>query len=127
MEIEIIALCDFAQVVNDKLTIIGTFEAIGGPVFPLTQTVSIGCKLRCSEEEIKEHDLKITATNNQGENIIPPIEGKLSVPKPNYGKPNVNFSVTMNQVVFKEPGDYLITFYINNKVLKALTLTLVKL
>lgn len=80
METEIFTLCDFAQDNQSKLTIVGTFDSIYSPVFPVVHTsCAIACRIRFSLKETGDHDFRIQLTDEKGKEIIQPVTGTISV------------------------------------------------
>ncbi|HEU4860964.1 MAG TPA: hypothetical protein VFT15_14055, partial [Chitinophagaceae bacterium] len=83
MEIEIFTLCDFAQDNNSKLTVVGTFDSIHSKQFPFVQqSFSVACRLRFSEKETGGHAMRLRFTDSNGDELIKPIEGQMSIAKP---------------------------------------------
>lgn len=117
MEIEIFTLCDFAQDNNSKLTVVGTFDSIYSSQFPFVQqSFSVACRLRFSEKEAGEHDMRLRFIDGSGKEIIKPVEGKMNIPQPKNGQYSaINLVFNFNQVKFEKTGRYSFELYIDDE------------
>ena len=117
MEIEIFTLSDFAQDNSGKLTVVGTFDAINSKQFPFTQSnFCVACRLRFSEKEVGQQDIRLRFIDGSGKEIIQPIEGKISIAKPLNGQYSaVNLVFNFNQLKFEKAGRYSFELYINDE------------
>jgi hypothetical protein len=117
MEIEIFTLCDFAQDNNNKLTVVGTFDSIHSKQFPfIQQSFSVACRLRFSEKEVGEHDMRLRFIDGKGKEFIKPVEGKMNIAEPKNGQYSaVNLVFNFNQVKIEKPGRYSFELYINDE------------
>lgn len=80
MDVEIFALCDFAQDVSGKLTIIGAFDTIFARELPVRHPLlCVALRMRFPVYQLGDHDICISLQNQDGDNVIPPFSGKLSV------------------------------------------------
>lgn len=115
MEIEIFTLADFAQDNNSKLTIVGTFDTINAPQFPLTHPAcSIACRMRFSTKETGEHQFKLRLIDTAGKEIIKPIEGNINIGQtPNGQFVSINIVINFNQLQFPKPERYSFELYID--------------
>lgn len=117
MEIEIFTLCDFAQDNSGKLTVVGTFDGINSKQFPFVQAnFSVSCRLRFSEKETGVHDMLLRFTDSNGDELIKPIEGQMSIAKPRNGQYSaVNLVFNFNQLKFEKPGRHSFELYIDGE------------
>ncbi|MFZ9387358.1 MAG: DUF6941 family protein [Chitinophagaceae bacterium] len=117
METEIFTLADFAQDNNSKLTIVGTFDTINAPQFPVTHPAcSIACRMRFAEKEAGEHQFKLRLIDSSGKEIIKPVEGNLNIGKPPAGKfVSINIVINFNQLQFPKPERYAFELYIDGE------------
>ena len=117
MEIEIFTLCDFAQDNHSKLTVVGTFDSIHSKQFPFVQAnFSVACRLRFSEKETGQHDMRLRFINGSGEELMKPIEGQMNIIKPQNGQYSAaNLVFNFNQVKFDKPGRYSFELYIDDE------------
>ena len=117
MEIEIFTLCDFAQDNNGKLTVVGTFDGIHSKQFPFVQSnFSVTCRLRFSEKETGQHDMRLRFIDANGKELIQPIEGQMNIPGPTNGQyTTINLVFNFNQVKFDKAGRYSFELFIDNE------------
>ncbi|MBL7731156.1 MAG: hypothetical protein JNM88_08265 [Chitinophagaceae bacterium] len=117
MEIEIFTLADFAQDNNSKLTIVGTFDSINARQFPVVHPAcTIACRMRFGAKESGEHAMLLRLINEEGKEIIQPIEGNMTIGTPVNGQVNtINVVINFNQLKFEKPGRYSFELYLNNE------------
>lgn len=117
MEIEIFTLADFAQDNNSKLTIVGTFDSINARQFPVVHPAcTIACRMRFGAKESGEHAMRLRLINEEGKEIIQPIEGNMTIGTPVNGQVNtINVVINFNQLKFEKPGRYSFELYLNNE------------
>ena len=117
MEIEIFTLCDFAQDNNSKLTVVGTFDSINSKQFPFVQAMfSVACRLRFSEKEVGQHDIRLRFIDGDGKELIKPIEGNMNITQPRNGQYSaVNLVFNFNQVKFDKAGRYSFELFIDDE------------
>lgn len=117
MEIEIFTLCDFAQDNNSKLTVVGTFDAIYAKQFPFVQqSFSVACRLRFSEKEVGEHDMRLRFIDGSGKEVIQPVQGKMTIPEPKNGQYSaINLVFNFNQMKIEKAGRYSFELYIDDE------------
>jgi hypothetical protein len=116
MEIEIFTLADFAQDVQSKLTIVGTFDSIHSRQFPAVHPAcAIACRLRFSVKETGDHTFKLRMIDAKGTEVIAPIEGKMHIGEPPNGQfSSINIVVNFNQLKLDEPGRYSFELYLDD-------------
>ena len=116
MEIEIFTLADFAQDNNSKLTIVGTFDSINAREFPLVHPAcTIACRMRFGSKESGEHAMKLRLINEEGKEIIQPIEGNITIGAPANGQFNtINVVINFSQLKFEKAGRYSFELYLDD-------------
>jgi len=129
METEIFTLCDFAQDAGGKLTIVGTFDQISSPAFPVTHpSCSLACRLRFSDKEKGTHDFKLRLIDANGKEVIPSIEGNINVGMPpNHQYAAINIVGNLNQLKFEKEGRYSFELYVDSNWVTGLPLNLIKI
>ena len=117
MEIEIFTVCDYAQDMNGKLVIVGTFDAIFAKTFPAVHpSLSIVGRLRFADKEAGNHQFKMSFKNESGVELVPTLDGNLSVSKPLVGNHStVNIVINLNQIKFDNPGKYNIELFLDGE------------
>ncbi|RYY97720.1 MAG: hypothetical protein EOO11_10065 [Chitinophagaceae bacterium] len=129
MEIEIFTICDHAQDTGGKLFIIGTFDMINSPAFPMVYPAfTIAGRMRFSRKEIGEHSFRIRALDPQGKELIQPIEGQIGIgePAPFADYASTNFVINLQQVKLEYPGTYTFELYIDEEWKTGLKLMAIK-
>lgn len=117
MEIEIFTLCDFAQDNNSKLTVVGTFDAIHSKQFPFVQqSFCVACRLRFSEKEVGEHEMRLRFIDGNGKEIIQPVQGNITIHAPKNGQYSaINLVFNFNQMKVEKAGRYSFELYIDGE------------
>ena len=125
MEIDIFTICDFAQDVNGKLNIVGTFDTINAHKLPAIQpTFSIATRIRLSKADPEQSSFRLSIIDFNNKEIIPPFEGGINIPAHSTEKERaVNIVVGIGQLKFNAYGEYLVKLAINNKEIKSLPFT----
>lgn len=118
MNIDILALCDFAQDNDGKLTIVGTFEHYVVRKAPLPKsTLFLVARVKMDSEESKvEHEfITQVIEKNTGKPILDnPIRAKIE-PHPSSDEFFFsNFIFEFSDLQFPTEGDYLFSFKIEN-------------
>ncbi len=129
MEIEILAICDFAQNVGGKLTIIGTFDTIHTSGLPaMLQTCWIAARIRFPNNEAGEHSFKIAILDSSNKEIIPPFRKKINVKIPNgndWGFATIVMGI--GQLTLPSYGKHFVNLSFDDKQIKTLTFVVKKL
>lgn len=128
METEIFTLCDHAQDIAGKMVIVGTFDAINSKQFPCVHpSCSLACRLRFSEKELGRHGFKIRLIDDQGNELIKPLEFELDVQASQLNRySTVNIPINMEKLQFERPGRYSFELYIDGDWKSGLPLSLIK-
>ncbi len=124
MDTDIFTLCDFAQDVQGKITIVGTFDTISSRKFPATQPVcSIVARIRYSNDEAGQHSFKISFLSDSGEEFAPPFSGKLDLKTPSEREGGAgNIVVGIGMLKLPSCGRYSVNLSLDNKPIKSLNL-----
>jgi hypothetical protein len=129
MEIDIFALCDFAQDVGGKLTIVGTFDTIFADVLPaIHPTLSIVARLRFSDSEAGQHSFEISFSDDSGnKEVLPPFSRNLDVRIPSGEKwGNANIVIGIGQFQLPSYGKYYVNLSVDGKQVNSLPLNVKK-
>ena len=123
MEVDIFAICDFAQNVSGKLTIMGTFDAIYSNSLPaILPTCSIAARIRFPNNEAGEYSFKISILDSSNKEIIPSFSKKLNVKIPNgedWGFATIVMGI--GQLTLPSYGKHFINLSVNDNQIKSLT------
>lgn len=115
MELQVAALCDAAADYEGKLSMLGAFDAILAPQFPvLHPQCSVALRMLFRREEEGLHHLVVKFGDEDGQPIAPPIESQFEV---RFAEDM--FLVTRNAVLnlqrlkFDKPGLYSVDLYLD--------------
>lgn len=108
MNVNIFTFCDSAHIYNEKLVIVGTFNAIDSPSFPFRPTaLSLVLSISIDKSESGHYDGKLRIYKKGTdvslvESLIP-----IDVSFPDEtNKAYVNFFGSLNGILIPEPGIY---------------------
>jgi hypothetical protein len=114
MDIEVFTICDFAQVNQSKMTIVGTFNSLSSDKFPVIASFYIAVRIRFEKGNEGEYILSFTI-NNRGKEIE---SSKFTVPADIShidGDSHIyQLAVSINNMKFNEPGEYTVDLYIDD-------------
>ncbi len=121
MKVDIFTICDFAQDVNGKLTIVGTFDTINARKLPaIHPALSIAARIRFSKADPVPDSFRLSIIDSNNKEIVPPIEGKLNASLIEKGK-DINIIAGIGLLKFNAYGEYLVKLAINNKEITSLS------
>ena len=126
MKVEIFTLCDAATDQRGKLNILGSFDLIcskGEPIVHPACTIAV--RIRFSKIEEGEHKLKLSISDQDGKETVPPISGAIKIlMAPEAVSQARNFIFHLQALEFPHFGDYAINLYIDNKLVDSLPIFL---
>ncbi|HPE35975.1 MAG TPA: hypothetical protein PK625_02425 [Spirochaetales bacterium] len=80
MTVEVLTLCDFAQDMMGKLTVVGCFDAVTVREFPATHPLlCVAARIRFPVYELGAHQVSVDITDADGAQLVPPLKGELNV------------------------------------------------
>jgi hypothetical protein len=122
MEIDIFTLCDYAQDVGGKLTIVGTFDKIYFPELPgFLPICSIATRIRLNKNETGEHSLTISILDSNEKEIIKPIRGKFNVDLTiGDEQGTASLVIGIGKLKFDSYGKYCINLFLDEGKVKTL-------
>ena len=128
MDIEIFALCDHAQDFGGKLVVVGTFDTIWAGGFPCVHhACSLAARIRFNSLTADTHQVRINIVDEDGHEIVPPLQGSLGIKPPPVGQSMAaNLVLTIGQLTFPKPGRYSIDLFINDEHQRSLPLMINK-
>ncbi|MDR1149486.1 MAG: hypothetical protein LBK66_12740 [Spirochaetaceae bacterium] len=116
MKIEVFTLCDFAQEVGGKLTVVGTFDTIITRSFPCVhQQLSVVIRLRFNIGEFNEHTFRVESRNLDGEACTPPISGTINVKGVGNATAVSHLVFNITNLKFGASGVINFIFYVDDK------------
>lgn len=128
METELFTLSDYAEDINGKLVIVGTFDTIYGSNSPSKHPLcALSLRLRFAKSEIGKHTMKIRFIDPDGKELQK-IDGKLEVrnPVPGAEYVAVNTVIRFANLQFNSFGKYSFELYIDDEWNRGLPLNYVK-
>ncbi len=127
MVIQSALLCDAAHDYNGKLCLLGSFDTIVSPRFPMVHPAcSVAIRLTFRSEDEGNHRLRLMLIDEDGKNILPKIEPALDVKVPDnvifYSR---NLIFNLQQTRFDRPGQYSIDLLIDDQICARIPLQIV--
>jgi hypothetical protein len=116
MKIEVFTLCDFAQEIGGKLTVVGTFDTIITHSFPCVHPqLSVVIRLRFNIGEFNEHAFRVESRNLDGEACTPPISGTINVKGVGNATAVSHLVFSITNLKFGASGVINFIFYLDDK------------
>lgn len=117
MQIETFVLCDAATADGGKLSILGAFDSIRTGKFPSVHPqCAIALRVRFSRIEEGEHKISIHFVNDDGKNVIEPMQGGLTVTGfTAQSSISANFIFNIQGVKLDKAGEYSIDLAIDGQ------------
>lgn len=128
MNVETFLLCDAATDSMGKLNILGAFDTIGAPSFPLIHPqCSVAVRLRLQRIEKGTHKFKIHAINDDGKFLVPAIDGEFNIQIPDTDRSGtINVVLNLQNLKFDSPGGYAVVLIVDEKEISRLPLQVKK-
>jgi hypothetical protein len=116
MEIEIFALCDAAADYQGRLSILGVFDSIVAKNVPAVHPhCSVALRLRLTKIEEGKHTLTLHIVDNDGNMMIPPLNGEFSLQlSGNERQGAINLVLNLQGLSFNNYGEYAVNLAIDN-------------
>jgi hypothetical protein len=124
MDIEILAVCDFAQDMAGKLVIVGVFDTIFAPKLPVVHaTMAIGCRLRFQPSEAGQHSFRLSILDPERKEVIQPFTGDVNVQiSPDGDSSTFNLAAIISRIQFKIHGKHIVALAIDEEEIKTIPL-----
>lgn len=127
MVIQSALICDAAQDYNGKLCLLGSFDTILAPRFPILHPAcSVAIRLTFRSEDEGTHRMKLLLIDEDGRNILPKIEASMDIKMPSdvfFYSRNIVFN--LQQTRFDRPGQYSIDLLIDDQICARIPLQIV--
>ncbi len=126
MNVESFLLCDAATDQRGKLNVLGAFDNLFAKEVPVRhRACSIAARIRFSKIEAGDHTVRIFIIDADGNSIGPKLEGKISVRiGDNTPAVAVNLILNVQNLEFKEYGQYQIDLAVDGTVQASLPLAI---
>jgi hypothetical protein len=108
LNVDFAFICDYAEVTG-KINALGIgFDTIYAPTIPCKHNMfSLVIQLRSNAVEAGEKQIEVNLIDEDGNNIIPPLKGKINVSKPVSGTESMSrLAMQFNSVEFPRYGSY---------------------
>jgi hypothetical protein len=116
MNVEVFAVCDFAQDNAGKLTTVGCFDTINARAIPAKHPfMSVAVRIRFMIHELGKHRIRLVFKDPEGGMVLPPFEGEIDIS--NLGTDTTSFSFVLNNVgvEFKREGKHELSLAIDDR------------
>ncbi|MEK7441921.1 MAG: hypothetical protein AABZ78_14070 [Chloroflexota bacterium] len=122
MDLEVFTLCDAAADYQGRLSILGIFDTIFAASLPaLHPQCSVALRIRFSKVEEGKHNLVLHIVDNDGNMIIPPLNGDFGIQLPgNDRHGTINLVLNLQGLSFNRYGEYAVNLAIDSNELDSL-------
>ncbi len=117
MDVEAFLLCDAATDQRGKLNVLGAFDTIFAKQVPTVHPAcAVAVRIRFSKIEQGEHAVRISIIDQDGKEVVPKLEGKISVQvKDEAGSAVVNLILNFQRLKLPEYGEYRIDLAVDGR------------
>ena len=117
MDIEIFTLCDAAADYQGRLSILGVFDSIMTAQIPAIHPFcAVAIRIRFTMTEHGLHRLTLHIVDDDGNLLIPALEGPFSVEMPGNSQiASANLVLVLGQLKFEKYGEYAINLAIDGR------------
>jgi hypothetical protein len=117
MDVEAFLLCDAATEQRGKLNVLGAFDTIFAKQVPTVHPAcSVAARLRFSKVEQGEHAVKISVIDEDGKEVVPKLEGKVSVRVGDEANSAViNLVLNFQRLKLPEYGEYRVDLAVDGE------------
>ncbi|MBM3875832.1 MAG: hypothetical protein FJ386_03820 [Verrucomicrobia bacterium] len=129
MEVQVAALCDFAADYGGKLCVVGVFDTVVAPSFPIKRAhCYIALRILFRDDDRGRHLLKFSLIDEDGCNLLPKLGGEMNVALPDHlFFLSTNVCLNLQGIEFKRPGQYSIDISVDDKMIARIPLQVVLL
>ncbi len=124
MNIEAFLLCDAATDSFGKLNVLGAFDALNAPNFPIVHPqCSVAARLRLQRIEGGNHKFTVHFVDDDGKFILPPLDGEFQVDVSDTQRSgSVNFVLNIQSLKIDHPGEYAVILAVDGREMSRLPL-----
>ena len=116
MHIEMLALCDYAQDAQGKLTVVGAFDAITVRSFPTTHPLlCVAARIRFPVYELGAHAIRIDIRDAEGSELVPSLDGQMSVDGIGGDSACANLALNLFNLRLEREGSWRLTLSIDGQ------------
>lgn len=114
MDIEIFTICDFAQVNQDKMTIVGTFNTLSSGEFPLKASFYIALRIRFDKINEGNYNIEFSIEDYNNKAIVPKFQVPANIHSIKTESHVYQLAISLNDLNFIKPGVYSFNMAIAN-------------
>ena len=117
MDVEAFLLCDAATEQRGKLNVLGAFDTVFAKEIPVVHPAcAVAARLRFSKIEQGEHAVRICIIDQDGCEVVPKLDGKISGQvKDKAGAAVVNLILNFQRLKLPEYGEYRVDLAVDGE------------
>jgi len=117
MDVEAFLLCDAATDQQGKLNVLGAFDTVFTKEVPVVHPAcAVAARIRFSKVEQGEHAVRICVIDQDGKEVVPKLDGKVSVRlAQDAGSMAVNLVLNFQRLKLPDYGEYSIDLLIDGE------------
>ncbi len=117
MDVEAFLLCDAATDQRGKLNVLGAFDIVFAKQVPTVHPAcAVAVRIRFSKIEQGEHAVRISIIDQDGKEVVPKLDGKVSVRVGDeVGSAVVNLVLNFQRLKLPEYGEYRIDLAVDGR------------
>jgi hypothetical protein len=117
MDVEAFLLCDAATEQRGKLNVLGAFDTIFAKKVPAVHPAcAVAARLRFSKVEQGEHAVRICVIDQDGKEVVPKLDGKVSVRVGDeVGSAVINLILNFQRLKLPEYGEYRVDLAVDGE------------
>jgi hypothetical protein len=127
MQVEAFLLCDAATEQQGKLNVLGAFDTIYAQKIPAAHPqCAVAARIRFGKLEDGKHQLRLHVIDQDGEEIIPRLDGEISIQVSDRQESTVvNFLFHLQRIKFEKHEQYRIDLAIDGDIKASLPLFII--
>ncbi|MDZ4743045.1 MAG: hypothetical protein SGI98_06455 [Verrucomicrobiota bacterium] len=128
MDVQTAVLCDSAADYGGKLCVLGAFDTIWARQFPAVHPFcSVAIRVVFRDVDAGKHNMKIQMIDDDGRNLVPPIEGEINIQLPeNVFFLSQNFVLNLQQFKIDQAGQYSVDVSMDKHIIARIPLQVIK-
>jgi len=117
MDVEAFLLCDAATEQRGKLNVLGAFDTVFAKEIPVVHPAcAVAARLRFSKIEQGEHTVRICVIDQDGCEVVPKLDGKVSVRVGDEtGSAAINLILNFQRIKLPDYGEYRIDLIVDGE------------
>lgn len=117
MDVEAFLLCDAATDQHGKLNVLGAFDTVFAKKVPVVHPAcAVAARIRFSKVEQGEHAVRICVIDQDGKEVVPKLDGKVSVRVGDEaGSAAINLVLNFQRLKLPDYGEYSIDLAIDGQ------------